>query len=287
VTRLRVSGAYPYPVTLRFIAILLTVSALAVVPALAPTVALATSRDVPSAGNARSAATSKNVAIARNAAAARNARNIATARDAAATRNVAATKAYINANYALVRVARSHLAEGKAAIKSLANQIIQECPGAAFESPQDHDSEQLSNEVVGALEVAAYRPDVASMRSFAHAVAGLHWSNHALTRTVSAYATKLKGFATLAMPDVCGDVKAWAASGYLTLPATTLQFDQSYYAFDLEAEEVPLRLLAPYESATGASLLHRTKRLEAPLAEAEADAVFDYTHILDSLKLSQ
>jgi hypothetical protein len=204
----------------------------------------------------------------------------------ARTGNAAATRAYIAANYTLVRVARANLATGKAAIKGLVRQITGQCPRAAFESPQNHDSEQLSNEVVGALEIAAYQPDRASMVSFARAVRGLSWSDRTLTRMVSAYATKLAGFAKLAMPDVCGDVEAWAASGYQTLPASTVQFDNSFYRDDIEAEEVSLRLLAPYESATEASILHRTKRLEAPLAEAEADAVYDYTRILDSLKLS-
>jgi hypothetical protein len=201
--------------------------------------------------------------------------------------NAAATRTYIKANYTLVRTARANLATGEAAIKSLTQQITGECPGAALESPQNHDAEQLSDEVVGALEVAAYNPDQASIVAFAQAVGGLHWSNRRLTHMVGAYASKLEGFTKLAMPDVCGDVRAWAASGYKTLPATTVAFDKGFFATDFEAEEVSLRLLAPYESATEASLLHRTKQLEAPLAEAEAGAVSDYSQILDSLKLSQ
>jgi hypothetical protein len=201
--------------------------------------------------------------------------------------NAAATRAYIKANYALVRAARSNLAAGNAALKSLVRQITGECPLAAAESPENHDAEQLSNEVAGAMTVVVYRPDAAAVAVFARAVRGLRWSNRALTRTVKTYTAQLKGLATLATPDVCGDVKAWAASGYQALPASTLQFDQRYYAVDVEAEEVSLRLLAPYESAGEASLVRRTKQLEAPLAEAEANAVADYTQILDALKLNQ
>ncbi len=104
---------------------------------------------------------------------------------------------------------------------------------------------------------------------------------------VAAYATKLEGFATLAAPNICEDVKAWAATGYRILPASTVAFDKGFYAYGIEAEEVSLRLLRPYESATEASLLRQTKRLEEPLAEFEAEAVSDYTEILDSLKLPQ
>jgi hypothetical protein len=204
----------------------------------------------------------------------------------ARSQNAAATRAYIQANYALVRAARSHLAAGEAALKSLARQTAGECPLAAAGSPESHDAEQLSNEVVGALTVVAYRPDGAAMATFARAVGGLRWSDRALTRKVKTYATQLQGLATLAAPDVCGDVKAWAADGFQTLPASTVQFNQRYNAVDVEAEQVPLRLLAPYESAHEASLAHRTKRLEAPLAEAEANAVADYTQILDALELN-
>jgi hypothetical protein len=201
--------------------------------------------------------------------------------------NSLATRAYIKANYALVGVARANLPASKVAITSLGSTVAGECPLVAAEAPQNHDAEQLNNEVVGALEVAAYQPDRESMVAFAHAVRALHWSNRKLTHTVHVYAAKLEGFITLAAPNICADVKAWATSGYSTLPASTVAFDKGFYAYDIEAEEVSLRLLRPYESATEASLLRRTVQLEAPLAEFEAEAVSDYSEILDSLKLPQ
>ncbi len=200
--------------------------------------------------------------------------------------NAAATRAYVQANYTLVRVARANLVTGETAIKGLANQLAGQCPLAAAGSPEDYDSEQLGNEVAGTITIDAYHADAAAMTDFARTVSGLHWSNPKLTHIVRTYATQLKGLATLAMPEICGDVEAWAAGGYRTLPASSVQFDNAYYRFDIQAEEVPLRLLAPYESAHTASLLRRTQRLEAPLAQAEANAVADYTKILDALNLS-
>ncbi len=204
----------------------------------------------------------------------------------ASSGNAAATRVYLQANYALVRAADSNLATVHAGLASLARQITGECPLAAAGSPENHDSEQLSNEVAGALTIVGYHPDVAAIDAFAHAVRGLHWSNPVLTRTVRTYATQLQGLATLAQPDVCGDVRAWAAGGFQALSASTVQFDTRYYALDVEAEEVPLRPLAPFESAGEVSLVHRTRHLEASLAEAEAHAVSDYTQILDALKLN-
>ena len=76
------------------------------------------------------------------------------------------------------------------------------------------------------MTIVAYHPDAAAIGAFVHAVRGLRWSNHVLTRTVRTYATQLRGLAGLALPDVCGDVRAWAVGGFQVLPASTVQFDQ-------------------------------------------------------------
>ncbi|MGA2166108.1 MAG: hypothetical protein ABSH36_16815, partial [Solirubrobacteraceae bacterium] len=60
-----------------------------------------------------------------------------------------ATRAYVKANYALVGVARANLPTAKAAIASLGTTVSGECPLVAAEAPQDHQAEQLNNEVVG------------------------------------------------------------------------------------------------------------------------------------------
>jgi hypothetical protein len=205
----------------------------------------------------------------------------------AGSRDRAATRAYIRAGYTALHAAKVNLAASRNALASLERQITSQCPLAAAGSPQDEDSEQLSNELVGALTVAAYHPDAGVIATFAHAVRGLRWSNPTLTRTVRTSTTKLSELSTLAVPDVCSDIQAWAASGFQTLPASAVQFDQRYAAVDVEAEEVPLRLLAPYEDASSASQLHRVERLEAAIAEFEAHAVAFYTRIMDRLELNQ
>src|SRR5438445_581586 len=75
----------------------------------------------------------------------------------AGQRDAAATRAYIQADYALVHAARVNLAASEAALQELRRQIRAQCPKAAAGSPQDRDSEQLSNELVGAMTVAAIR----------------------------------------------------------------------------------------------------------------------------------
>lgn len=210
----------------------------------------------------------------------------APARAAASARDRAATRIYIDANYRLVLAARAHLAASEAAIHSLVRHTVAECPLAGEGSHVDSAASEVSEEVVGTIVTTAYRPDVDSIDTFVHAVAGLHWSDRRLTRIVRAYLVKLRNLAALAPANICADVKAWGADGFEGLPEGTVRFDKLYLAADIEAEEVPLRLLAPYENAHEAALLRRTKRLEAPLANAEAEAVQNWLEIMRGLGLS-
>ena len=204
---------------------------------------------------------------------------------AAAKADIAATRAYVAADYALVHTARVNLKTGEAALESLRQTISAECPKAAAASPENTAAEHLSNEVVGAMGVAFVRSDIPAVDAFAAAVTPLHWSDAKLTRKAVVYADKLKAVAALQEPDVCGDVRAWAASGYKTLQPATTQFDREYSANDVGIGEVPARLLAPYENARERSQLALTKQSENELVEAEARAVEPWSKILDALDL--
>ena len=204
---------------------------------------------------------------------------------AAAKANIAATRAYIAADYELVHTARVNLKTGEAALESLRETIGGECPKAAAASPENTAAEHLSNEVVGAMGVAFVRSDIPAVEAFATAVTPLHWSDAKLTRKAVVYAGKLKALAALQEPDVCGDVRAWAASGYKTLQPATTQFDREYSANDVGIGEVPAHLLAPYENARERSQLALTKQSENELVEAEARAVEPWSKILDALDL--
>lgn len=199
--------------------------------------------------------------------------------------DIAATKAYIQADYALVHTARVNMLSGEAALEELRAKLGGECPKAAAASPENEAAEKLSNEVIGAMSTVFIRADVQAVGSFTDAVGHLRWSNPKLTRKVSTYAGKLKALTVLAMPDVCGDVKAWASSGYRALPASTAQFDRQFTAEDVGIGEVPARLLAPYEDRGGRVTLQHTKQFENELVDAEARAVEPWSKILDELEL--
>jgi len=199
--------------------------------------------------------------------------------------NIATTKTYIQADYMLAHTARINMQTGEAALESLRQTLSTECPMAAAASPEDEAAAALSNEVIGAMSVVFIRADVQVVDGFAGTVAHLHWSNQKLTRKVKAYAAKFKVLAALEEPDVCGDVRAWAASGYRTLPASTTQFDERYKANNVGIGEIPTHLLAPYEDSHEREVLTLTRQFESELVDAEARAVAQWSKILNALEL--
>jgi hypothetical protein len=197
-----------------------------------------------------------------------------------------ATSTYIQADYALVHTAKINLATSEAALKKLHRQIKATCPAAAAGSPQNTEAEQLSNEVIGAMTVAAIGPDASAVAAFSRAVGHLHWSNGRLTRKVRSYAARLKTLSLLPPPDVCADVRAWAASRYQTLSASTIQFDSRYYQVEVAVGETPVVLLAPSEQTRERPVLARARRLESRLTDAEAHAVYTWGYIMNELNLN-
>jgi hypothetical protein len=203
--------------------------------------------------------------------------------------DVATTQALARATNTLLIAARPDIPKALVNVKRFANQIAAQCPQVAAESPQNHDSDQLDDEVIGTVTAVGYHTAAAPIATFAHAVEGLHWSNPRLTRAVRTFARKLEGLSTLAIPNLCGDIGGWVTSRYTTLSASTTEFNLHYSKVDPEAEEAPLilRLATPYATPSDVPILHRVERFEALLAEAEAHGVEDYTHLMDSIDLNQ
>ncbi len=203
-----------------------------------------------------------------------------------ASGNAAATEAYLRANLKLVQVARSHLAASEnAPLSEVLDRVRRECPLAGANSPQDTNSTHMSYEVIGAIVIAAYKFDVPAALAYAHTVTALHWSNGALTKEIREHAAKLRTVAGLAPPNLCADVRAWAADGFQTLPATTVKFDAKFepawVAIGLDPEA-----LRSYESATAKALAHRNDQIEAQLFEGEARVTeSSYETIMDALEL--
>jgi hypothetical protein len=199
--------------------------------------------------------------------------------------DVAATQTYLNANYALLRAAKSARASSKAALQGILHGVRRECLMAAAESPQDPNSEALTFELVGAMIVLGTRPDQQAISRFAGTVASLRFSSRKLTSTVRSYAQQLGSLSRLAAPGLCADVRAWAASGFRTLPATTTAFNQRYKAINVPIGNLPGGL-ARFERPAQRGLLARTRELELEVADFEAEAVETWEQIMGALALN-
>jgi hypothetical protein len=209
----------------------------------------------------------------------------APAAPALAAGNVASTQAYLSADLALVRAAQANEGASEAALKSLPRSVSSECPNVAVASPQNPDSEALSNELVGAMIVVGTRPNRQAIARFASAVSRLRWSNGRLTNTISSYASQLSALSKMAPPQVCGDVRSWVRSGFQTLPTSSVQFNQAYKAVNVPIGELPEQLLAPYERPGQAGTLRRIQQLETAVADFEARATTIWAEAMNTMVL--
>jgi hypothetical protein len=204
----------------------------------------------------------------------------------ATSSDAAATQKYIQANYALVQAGSSKLGAARAALRSTQRGIEGECPRAAAESPQNADSTQLSNEVIGAMVTNAYHTDVPAGNRFIRATQGLRWSSRSLTTAVQSYVHSIKVLNALAPPNVCADVRAWVASGYQTLPTTTVRFDQQFMPNWVAIGLLPGGLSA-FEQSSQRGIVRRSNALEEQLTEFEAgDGVETWGNIMNALVLN-
>jgi hypothetical protein len=194
------------------------------------------------------------------------------------------THAYLEANYTLLLSARAHLRAGEAAPRKLLAALRHECPQAAHGSPQDENSTQVSDEVIGAMVIGAYRLDLPAIRRYVAAARRLRWRSSSLTRAVHAYAGQLRVLAALSPPPLCADIHAWAASGYRTLGAGTVQFDRRFMPNWVAIGLVPAGL-ARFEGAAERSIVRRSTAIESDISEAEARAVFSWGKITEELEV--
>lgn len=202
----------------------------------------------------------------------------------ASSGNASATQAYVQANYTLVHVAFTHLAVSEAGPLHVLAQVRSECPNAGAGSPQDPESTQMSDEVIGAMVVSAAKPDLSAISSFVRAVSGLRWSSATLTHQIETYVADVKTVLSLPAPDLCGDVRAWAAGGYKKLPASSVAFVGKFFPHWVALGDLPAGL-ARYEDASTRALAKRTEPLEQELTEGEARAVSHWGEIMNALEL--
>jgi hypothetical protein len=202
----------------------------------------------------------------------------------ASASDVASTRAYVAADLALVQAAKAHLRAAEAAPRKLLATIRRQCPGAAAQSPQNEESTQLSNEVIGAMVLSAYHLDIPAIEAFVRRTARLPWGDTRLKHAVRGYAADLRVLARLPPPALCADVKAWVSGGYRGLPASTIAFNRRFMPAWVSIGMLPARLSA-YETSAERGALRRARTIEVRITDAEARAVEDWGDIMNELGL--
>ena len=185
----------------------------------------------------------------------------------AGSRDVQSTHAGIAAAYALAKASVAAIPVAQAKVQSYNRRLASECPNAGAGTPETEASEPMSKEVAAALWSIEYGSTAAPIKTFARAIKPLHWSNGGFNRAVHEYAASLIGLATLTLPDLCSDVRAWKAGGFTTVPRDVVELDE--HVEPLQLPRIPWGLVAPYVHGHDASLVKYIKAAELKTAEAE------------------
>ena len=192
---------------------------------------------------------------------------VAPASAPASSQDLASTHAGVAAAYALAKasVAAIPVAQGK--IQSYNRKLARECPNAGAGTPENEAAEPMSKEVAAALWSIEYGSTAGPIKTFQKALRSLHWSNGRFNRAVHDYAANLTGLATIPLPDLCSDVRAWRAGNFKTVPKNVLELDE--HVEPLELPSIPWGLVAPYVRGHDASLVTFIKHAELKTEEAE------------------
>jgi hypothetical protein len=185
----------------------------------------------------------------------------------ASSQDVAATHTAIVAGYALARVGVATINIAQSKIESFNRKLAAECPGVGSGTPETEASQPMSYEVAVALWSIAYGSAAGPIKTFAKAMRPLRWTSARINRGARTLVANLTALATIPLPDLCGDVRAWSASGFTTIPRHVIELDRRVEP--LELPEIPWRLVAPYVRGGDAGLVAYIKRAERKVAEAE------------------
>ncbi len=205
---------------------------------------------------------------------------------AASHEDISSTHTTLMAAYKALHGVVSTWPTVEASLERLNQKFARECPNVGAGSPQNELAHRLSYEVAGALWATGYDTDAKFANAFIETVSPLRWSNHTIVRRGLKFVIGLHEMIALQVPDLCGDVRSWAASGYKTVPADTKQFDQHVEA--IEVEIPPVRLLAPYVRPSDRSLFARVKGLIIKFEELEfMTGQRFWNRLLETLALNQ
>jgi hypothetical protein len=205
---------------------------------------------------------------------------------AATARDEASTHRYLLASYGALHAVVTTWSSVEADARKLDLKLHSECPAVGAGSPQSEQEQELSTEVAGALAASYAHTDAAVLRSFVRQVSPLRWSSPSIGRRARRLVRGRRALSFLPIPNLCSDVSQWRAGGFGAAPASTRSYNQRVEAIDIN--EIPLRLLAPYERPADRALAAQVARLSKRFAELEfVHGQDDWNMLLETLALNQ
>jgi hypothetical protein len=204
---------------------------------------------------------------------------------AASASDASVTRTYVQANYALVAAGHANIARSEAAVKGILGQVRRECPKAAVGSPQNEESTQLSNELIGLMVLTGATVDRPAVGAYLRAVSGLHWSSGSINRAVGGYVRMLRTLYNLKKPSICSDIRGWNAGGWKKLPPATAPFAQAFIPNWVSLGVLPAGL-ARFETPDLRRIARRSAQFESQLIEMEARLVDTWGDIMNELVLN-
>jgi hypothetical protein len=205
---------------------------------------------------------------------------------AATARDEASTHLYLLASYRALHTVVTTWSSVEADARKLDLKLHTECPDVGAGSPQSEQEQELSTEVAGALAASYAHTDALVLRTFARQVNPLRWSSPSIARRARRLVQGRHALSLLPIPNLCSDVSQWRAGGFGAAPANTRSYNRRVE--DIDINEIPLRLLAPYERPADKALSARVEHLSKRFSELEfVHGQDDWNMLLETLALNQ
>jgi hypothetical protein len=133
------------------------------------------------------------------------------------------TSLYLAARQRYLASVASKANESTRAQNALASGVSRHCTGILRGAPKGPMAKTFVREILDAVTLAGEKVRLPAQRRFANDVRGLHWSDHRIAAMVARLVTARGRLLRIAMPDLCNDASAWAASHFSTLGPNTVR----------------------------------------------------------------
>lgn len=178
---------------------------------------------------------------------------------------VAAPLVYARAYDVFARSVEDDLPTVRAVVGQFVRRVSRDCPDAVVGAPHNAQASEVTLAILGVVEIVITGPEKAAMRQFIHVTSHLRWNDEKLARMVRRYNRSLRAEASLAVPDLCADLKKWVTGSFDTLPPDIVRVNRQ----SMGRPDGPPRLLTKYVGTNGKNILRRARDTVGKIERAE------------------